>query len=79
MSVTVTVKVQRLRLPPASVAVFVTVVTPTGNVLPLAGVLTRFVTPQSSVALAVKVTLLRLQRPTSAVNTRLLEQVITGF
>jgi len=66
-------------LPLASVAVLVTVVTPTGNVLPLGGLLTRFVTPQLSVALTVKVTLLRLHRPASEDNTRLPGQVITGF
>ena len=75
----VTVKVQLLVLPLASVARFVTVVTPTGKVLPLAGVLMRLVTEQLSMAVAVKVTLLRLQRPASAGNTRLLGQVITGF
>ena len=79
MSVTVTVKVQVLVLPLASVAVFVTVVVPTGNVLPLAMLLTRFVTLQLSVPLTRKITLLRLQWPGSAVNTRLLEQVSTGF
>ena len=79
MSVTVTVKLQLLVLPLASVAVLVTVVVPTGNVLPLGGLLTRFVTLQLSVALTAKVTLLRLQRPGSAVNTRLPGQVITGF
>ncbi len=79
MSVTVTVKVQLLVLPLASVAVLVTVVVPTGNVLPLAVLVTKFVTPQLSVALAKNVTLLRLHRPGSAANTRLLEQVITGF
>jgi len=76
VSVTVTVKLQRVVLPLASVAVFVTVVVPTGNVLPLAMLLTRFVTPQLSVALTKNVTLLRLQRPGSAVSTRLLEQLI---
>ena len=79
MSVTVTVNVQVLVLPLASVAVWVTVVTPTGKVLPLAGLLTRFVTLQLSVALTANVTLLRLQRPASALNTRLAGQVITGF
>ena len=79
MSRMVTVKVQLLALPLASVATFVTVVTPTGNVLPLGGVLTRFVTLQLSVALTAKVTLLRLQRPTSAFSTRFAGQVITGF
>jgi len=66
-------------LPLASVAVFVTVVVPTANVLPLGGLLTRFVTPQLSVALTVKITLLRLQPPTSAARTRLLEHVNTGL
>ena len=79
MSVIVTVKVQLLVLPLASVATLVTVVTPTGNVLPLGGVLTRFVTLQLSVAVTVNVTLLRLHRPASALNTRLLEQVMVGF
>src|SRR3989442_12705112 len=51
-----------LLLPLASVAVLVTVVTPTGKVLPLGGVLTRLVTLQLSVALTLKVTLLRLQQ-----------------
>ena len=78
-SVTVTVKLQRVVLPLASVAVLVTVVVPTGNVLPLALLLTKFVTPQLSVALTVKVTLLRLQRPASVDNTKLQGQVITGF
>ena len=63
MSVTVTVKVQVLVLPLASVAMLVTVVTPMGKVLPLGGVLTRLVTLQLSVAVTLKVTLLRLQRP----------------
>ena len=79
MSVTVTVKVQLLWLPLASVAVLVTVVVPTANVLPLAGTLTRLVTLQLSVALTVNVTLLRLHRPASAVNNSLLEHVSTGF
>ena len=79
MSVTVTVNVQRLVLPLASVAVLITVVVPTGNVLPLGGLLTRLVTLQLSVALTMKVTLLRLHRPASAARTRLLEQVNTGL
>ena len=58
MSSTVTVKVQVLRLPLASVAMLVTIVTPTANVLPLGGVLTRLVTLQLSVAVALNVTLL---------------------
>ena len=79
MSVMVTAKLQLVVLPLASVAVLVTVVVPSGNVLPLAVLLTRFVTVQLSVAWTKKVTLLRLQRPASAANTRLLEQVNTGF
>src|SRR5437867_5260988 len=79
LSVTVTVKVQVLELPLASVAMLVTVVTPTGKVLPLGGVLTRLVTAQLSVAVTAKVTLLRLQRPASALNTKLLGHLITGF
>ena len=56
---TVTVKVHWLELPLASVAVLVTVVTPTGNVDPLTGTLTRLVTlPQVSLAVTVNVTLL---------------------
>ena len=76
---TVTVKVQLLLLPLASVAVFVTVVVPTGKVLPLGGVLTRLVTLQLSVAATLKVTLLRLHRPASVLKTRLAGQVTTGF
>ena len=79
MSVTVTVKVQLLVLPLASVAVFVTVVVPTGNVLPLITLLIRLVTPQLSVALTKNVRLLRLHRPASALSTRLPGQVIAGF
>ena len=79
MSVTVTVNVQLLVLPLASVAVLVTVVMPTGKVLPLGGLLTRLVTLQLSVAVTLKVTLLRLHRPASALSTRLAGQVMTGF
>src|SRR5262245_51784791 len=79
VSVTVTVKVQPLVLPLASVAVVVTVVVPRGNVLPLGGMLTLFVIAQLSVAATVKVTLLRLQRPGSVGNMRLVGQAITGF
>jgi hypothetical protein len=78
VSSTVTVKVRMLVLPLASVAVLVTIVTPTRKVLPLGELLTRFVTPQLSVALTVKVTLLRLHCLKSAVTTRLLGQVIAG-
>ena len=65
-------------LPEASVAMLVTVVTPIGKVEPLAGVETRLVTKQLSSAVTEKVTLLRPQEPTSAVNTRLVGQVIVG-
>src|SRR6185503_14893133 len=78
VSSTVTVKVQMLVLPLASVALFVTVVKPTGNVLPLGGLLTRLVTLQLSVALTVKVTLLWPHRPKSAVSTRSGGQAIAG-
>src|SRR5258705_7610508 len=66
-------------LPLVSVTVFVTVEVPTGTVLPLGGLLTRLVTLQLSVALTVKVTLLRLHRPASALSTRLAGQEITDF
>src|SRR5207244_9919057 len=56
---TVTVKVQTLVLPLLSVAALLTVVTPTGNVVPLAGRLPTKFTLQLSVALTAKVTLLR--------------------
>ena len=79
MSVTVTVKVQVLELPLASVAVLVTVVAPAGKVLPLGGVLIKLVTLQLSVALTLNVTLLRLQRLASALRSRLPGQVSTGF
>src|ERR1043166_6406121 len=67
VSLTVTVKVQVLMLPLLSVAMLVTIVTPTGKVLPLDGTLTTLVTLQLSAALTTKVTLLRLQWPGSAV------------
>src|ERR1041385_8968435 len=79
LSVTVTVKVQELEFPAPSVAVLVTVVTPTGKVLPLGGVLVKLETRQLSVAVALNVTLLRLQRPASAASTRLTGQLIAGF
>ena len=77
-SVTVTVKMQVLALPLASTAVFVTVVTPTGKVLPFVRLLVTFVTLQLSVAVTVKVTLLRLHWPGSAVNTRFVGQAMAG-
>src|SRR3989442_15340161 len=58
-------------LPLALVEVLVAVVVRTGKVLTRGGLLTRLVTLQLSVALTLKVTLLRLQRPASAASTRL--------
>src|SRR5262245_66304798 len=78
MSFTVTVKVQTLLLPLLSRAVFVTVVVPTGNANPLAGVLVRLVTVQLSVAVTVKVTLL-VHAPCEAFTVMFAGQVITGF
>ena len=78
VSLTVTVKVQRLVLPEASVATLVTVVTPIGKVEPLAGVETRLVTEQLSKAVTEKVTLLRPQEPASAVKTRFVGQEMVG-
>jgi hypothetical protein len=78
VSTTVTVNMQEFVLPLASVATFVTVVTPRGNVLPLDGTLVKFVTPQLSAAPTVQVTLLRLHRPRSAAKTRFVGQVIPG-
>ena len=77
MSTTVTVKLHVALLPLLSRAVLVTVVTPTGNANPLAGLLVTLVTAQLSLALTLKVTLL-VQTPGAALTTRLLEQVITG-
>src|SRR5258708_30531410 len=59
VSRTVTVKMHWPMLPLLSVAVLVTVVTPTGKAEPLAGTLTRLVTlPQGSLARTTKVTFL---------------------
>src|SRR5947208_9439525 len=58
VSTTVTVKLQLAVLPLASVAVLVTVVTPTGKATPLAGLLTRLATAQLSLLVTTKVTLL---------------------
>ena len=60
VSVTVTVKVQELELPEASVAVLVTRVRPIGKVDPDKRLETRLVTEQLSVAVTEKMTLLRL-------------------
>src|SRR6187200_405206 len=78
VSLTVTVKVQTLVLPEASVAMLVTVVVPTGNAEPEAGLETRLVTRQLSVALTVNVTLLALHWPASAARTMLDGQVVCG-
>src|SRR6185369_5365158 len=77
LSITVTVKVQALELPLASVAMLVTVVVPTGNADPLGGVETRLVTVQLSEALVVKVTT-ALHRPRLLVTTIFVEQTISG-
>src|SRR6266481_5400968 len=76
-SFTVTVKLHVALLPLASVAVLVTVVVPTGKLLPLAGLLDIVTPGQLSVAVTTKVTLLA-HVPCAALTTRLLEQVITG-
>ena len=70
----VTVKVQLLELPEASVATLVTVVVPTGKVEPKGGVETTVTLPQLSVALTEKVTLLLLHWPMSAVRLMLVGQ-----
>src|SRR5437764_893087 len=54
-------------------------VTPTGNLLPLAGTLTTLTDPQLSLAVTVNMTLLRLHWPASADNTMLAGQEMTGF
>ena len=78
MSRTVTVKVQVLVLPLASVAVFVTVVTPTGKAEPLAGTLTKLVTlPHASLAVTLKLTLLA-HWLAAALTVMLVGQVIVG-
>jgi hypothetical protein len=77
LSITVTVKVHVLELPLLSRAVPVTVVTPTGNAKPLAGMLVTFVTRQLSVAVTLKVRLLK-HRPGAAFTVRFAGQVICG-
>ena len=74
---TVTVKMHVDMLPCASVAVLVTVVVPTGKLLPLAGLLLTVTPGQLSVALTVKMTLL-LQAPGEASTVRFAGQVMTG-
>jgi hypothetical protein len=77
VSFTVTVNVQLLVLPCASVAVLVTVVVPTAKLVPLAGTLVTVTPGQLSVAVTLKVTLL-LQAPGAAFAEMLPGQVITG-
>src|SRR5262245_23930230 len=76
-SFTVTVNVHKLELPLASVAMLVTVVTPTGNAKPLGGMLARFVKRQLSVAVTTKVTLL-VQKSGAAFTTWFAGQLICG-
>src|SRR6266496_2915504 len=76
-STTVTVKVHWLLLPLRSVAVLVTVVTPTGKAKPLAGTLTRLVTAQLSVAVTLNVTLL-VHAPGGAFTVMFPGHVMTG-
>ncbi len=54
--VAITVNVHTLLLPLLSLAVLVTTVVPTGKANPSAGTLVRFVTAQSSLAAAAKLT-----------------------
>jgi len=75
--ITVTVKLHVVLLPLLSRAVLVTVVTPTGNPKPLAGLLVRLVTAQLSVALTAKVTLL-VHNPGAAFTLRFPGQLIAG-
>ena len=78
VSLTVTVKVHWLLLPLLSVAVLVTVVTPTGKAEPLAGTLTRLVTePHRSLAVTLKVTLLA-HEPEAALTVMFAGQVMVG-
>ena len=73
-----TVKVHWLVLPLLSLAVLVTVVTPSGKAEPLAGMLATLVTlPQVSLAVTLKVTLL-VHCPAAALTMMLAGQVITG-
>jgi hypothetical protein len=64
-------------LPCASVAVLVTVVVPTGKLVPLAGLLATVTPGQLSVALALNVTLL-LDAPGAALTLIFAGQVICG-
>jgi hypothetical protein len=77
LSFTLTVKLHVALLPLASVAVLVTVIVPTGKLLPLAGTLTTLTPGQLSVAVTTNVTLLE-HVPANTFTTRLVEQVIAG-
>ena len=72
---TVTVKAHVEVLPCASVAMLVTVVTPTGKLVPLAGLLDTVTPGQLSVALTLNVTLL-LHPPGAALTVIFAGQVI---
>ena len=78
VSATVTVKTHCVALPRLSVAVQVTRLVPSGKVEPLGGRQTTTGTEQLSVAVTVKVTLLREQSPALALRRMLVEQVGTG-
>src|SRR5258708_16622500 len=76
VSFTVTVKLHVALLPCASVAVLVTVVVPTGKLLPLAGTLTTLTPGQLYLALPTNLTLLE-HVPEKTSTNRLVEQLIT--
>jgi hypothetical protein len=78
MSRMITWNVQLLLLPAPSVAVQVTLLVPLLNVEPEGGTQLVVATEQLSVALALYVTLLRAQRPTSVFSVRLVGQVTVG-
>jgi hypothetical protein len=74
----VTVNTQEFVLVQLSVTTHATELTPLGKVDPLGGVQDTVTPPQASVAVTVKVTLLLLHWPGSALKTRLDEQVMDG-
>src|SRR2546426_907438 len=78
VSVTVTVKLQPLVLPAASVTPQVTAVTPTRKVEALGGLHTTVTLVQLSLALTVYVTLLLLHCPGSVAVTMFVGQVMLG-
>src|SRR5712691_7348379 len=79
VSAMVTVKVQALVLPLLSVAVQVTVLTPTLKVEPFVGEQALVTVVQLSVALTVQVTLLLEQKVASATPVMFAGQVMPGF